>query len=208
MTGSSASPRHMSVPRTVRERLAWRGLEARRVRADRATMARTFTYLFGAGATLVLISLLLPHSPDRDTTGLLITTVAAYLVALGFLIAFDRLPLRMFEVSPLIGTVIVSLAVYFGGSQAATAYAMFYFWVALAACYFLRPLIAFAHLFVASMAYGLVLLVGPGHVLLPGLTWAVVTGTLMVVGVLMTTLRSQVERLVTQLASAARTDSL
>jgi diguanylate cyclase (GGDEF)-like protein len=171
-------------------------------------MARSFPYLFGAGATLVLISMLLPHSPDRDTVGLLITALAAYLVALGFLIIFDRLPMWAFEATPMAGTVLVSLAIYFGGSQAATAYAMFYFWVALAACFFLRPLIAVIHLGAASAAYGLVLLVGSGHVALPGLTWAVVTGTLGVLGILMLTLRGQVEHLVRELASAARTDSL
>src|SRR5919197_3350709 len=208
MTDSPTRQRLRSVAREASERLAWRGLDPSRLREDRVTMARTFAYLFGLGATLVLISLLLPHSPDRDTTGLVITTAAAYAVALGFLIAFDRLPLWAFEASPLVGIVLVSLVVYFGGSQAATAYAMYYFWVALAACYFLRPLVAIAHLFVASMAYGLVLLVGPGHVALPGLNWVIVTGTLMVLGVLMITLRSQVERLVGELAAAARTDSL
>ena len=60
------------------------------------------------------------------------------------------------------GTVVVSLAVYFGGSAAATAYALFYFWVALAACYFLRPRIAFTHLCIASAAYALVLAREPG----------------------------------------------
>ena len=207
-TDSTISQRLGSAARIVRDRLAWRGLEASRLRADRATMARTFTYLFGMGATLVLVSLLLPHSPDRDTTGLLVATIAAYAVALGFLIVFDRLPVWAFEASPLVGTVLVSLAVYFGGSQAATAYAMYYFWVALAACYFLRPPIAVAHLIVASAAYGIVLLVGPGHVSPGSGTWAMVTGTLMVLGILMITLRSQVERLVGKLAAAARTDSL
>jgi diguanylate cyclase (GGDEF)-like protein len=171
-------------------------------------MARTFTYLFGTGATLVLISLVFPHSPDRDTTGLLITTLAAYVVAIGFLLAWDRLPLWAFEASPLAGTAVVSLAVYFGGSQAATAYSMFYFWVALAACYFLRPPVALAHLFIASGAFALVLLVAPGHVALPGLKWGMVSGTLAVLGILMITLRGQIDRLVTQLAAAARTDSL
>src|SRR5919198_1327439 len=208
MNDAPLSERLTDAAHLVRERLAWRGLAANHVREDRVTMARTFAYLFGLGATLVLISLLLPHSPDRDTTGLVITTVAAYVAALGFLIAFDRLPLWAFEASPLVGTALVSLAVYFGGAQAATAYAMYYFWVALAACYFLRPPIAIAHLVVASGAYGLVLLVGPGHVALPGLTWVIVTGTLMVLGVLMITLRSQVGRLVGELAAAARTDSL
>jgi len=178
------------------------------VREDRVTMARTFTYLFGTGATLVLLSLLFPHSPGRDTTGLLITTLGAYLVAIGFLVAWDRLPLWAFEASPLAGTVVVSLAVYFSGPEAATAYALFYLWVALAACYFLRPPVAFTHLGIASAAYALVLVVSPGHVMLPGLTWAMVTGTLAVLGILMTTLRGQLDQLVKQLAAAARTDSL
>jgi diguanylate cyclase (GGDEF)-like protein len=178
------------------------------VREDRVTMARTFTYLFGTGATLVLLSLLFPHSPERDTTGLLITTLGAYLVAIGFLVAWDRLPLWAFEASPLAGTVVVSLAVYFSGPEAATAYALFYLWVALAACYFLRPPVAFIHLCIASASYALVLVVSPGHVMLPGLTWAMVTGTLAVLGILMTTLRGQLDQLVKQLAAAARTDSL
>jgi diguanylate cyclase (GGDEF)-like protein len=194
--------------RTLGRRLNWRGLPPRKVREDRVTMARTFTYLFGTGATLVLLSLLFPSSPDRDTAGLVITTLAAYLVAIGFLVAWDRLPLWAFEASPLAGTAVVSLAVYFGGPEAATAYSLFYLWVALAACYFLRPPIAFAHLCAASAAYALVLLVAPGHVRLPGLTWAMVTGTLGVLGILMTTLRGQLDRLVMQLAAAARTDSL
>ena len=44
--------------------------------------------------------------------------------------------------------------------------------------------------------------------MLPGLTWAMVTGTLAVLGILMTTLRGQLDQLVKQLAAAARTDSL
>ena len=170
------------------------------MREDRVTAVRTFVYLFGLGATLVLISLLLPHSPDRDTIGLVIVAAAAYAAALALLIAFDRLSLWTFDAAPLLGTALVSLAVYFGGSEAATAYAMYYFWVALAACYFLRPPVAVAHLITASLAYGLVLLIRPGHAVLPGLTWAMVTGTLTVVGFLMITLRHQVEGLVGELA--------
>ena len=212
---ASGSPNNGSVSgsagttlRTLGRRLNWRGLGPSMVREDRVTMARTFTYLFGTGATLVLLSLLFPHSPGRDTTGLLITTLGAYLVAIGFLVAWDRLPLWAFEASPLAGTAVVSLAVYFSGPEAATAYALFYLWVALAACYFLRPPVAFTHLCIASAAYALVLVVSPGHVMLPGLTWAMVTGTLAVLGILMTTLRGQLDQLVKQLAAAARTDSL
>ena len=102
---------------------------ATRVFEDPATMARTFTYLFGIGATLLLVTLPLPHSPDRDTAGLVVVAVAAYVAALGFLALFDRLPLWFYEASPLLGTILVSLAVYFGGSDAPAAYAAYYFWV-------------------------------------------------------------------------------
>ena len=57
MTGGSLSEHLTDAARLVGERLAWRGLGTGRVRDDRVTMARTFTYLFGLGATLVLISL-------------------------------------------------------------------------------------------------------------------------------------------------------
>src|SRR3954469_16824714 len=112
MKSGSVRGRVSGIARLLGQRLNWRGLEARAVRDDRATLARTFTYLFGAGATLVLLSLLFPHSPDRDTAGLLVATLAAYLMAAGFLVAWDRPPLWAFEASPALGTTVVSLAVY------------------------------------------------------------------------------------------------
>ncbi len=83
---------------------------------------------------------------------------------------------------------------------------MFYFWVAMAACYFLRPAGALTHLALASAAYGLVVLLTPADIALPALKWVMLTGTLLVVGSLMSALREQVERLLRQLGSAARTD--
>jgi diguanylate cyclase (GGDEF)-like protein len=53
-----------------------------------------------------------------------------------------------------------------------------------------------------------VLLVAPENISVPALKWVLATGTLFVVGILMTALRSQVERLLGRLAEAARTDSL
>jgi two-component system, cell cycle response regulator len=155
----------------------------------------------------LLGTLALPHSPDRETAGLVAVAVAAYVAALGFLVLFDRLPLWFYEATPLLGTVLVSLAVYFGGSDAPAAYAAYYFWVVLAACYFLRPAIAATHLALASAGYGVALLASDG-VAVPGLNWAVATGSLFVVGFLMTALRGQMERMLTELGQAARTDSL
>ena len=59
--------------RVLADRVAWRGRgQPIRVFEDPATMARTFTYLFGIGATLLLVSLPLPHSPDREHGRLLV----------------------------------------------------------------------------------------------------------------------------------------
>jgi diguanylate cyclase (GGDEF)-like protein len=194
--------------RALADRIAWREQdEPVRVFEDPATMARTFTYLFGIGATLLLVTLPLPHSADRDTAGLVVTAIAAYLAAVGFLVLFDRLPLWFYEATPLVGTILVSVAVYFGGSDAPAAYAVYYFWVALAACYFLTPAVAASHLALASAGYGIALLAS-AEVDVPALSWALATGSLFVVGILMTALRGQMERMLTELGAAARTDPL
>jgi diguanylate cyclase (GGDEF)-like protein len=208
MSRASFKDRAAVTGRALADRIAWREQdEPVRVFEDPATMARTFTYLFGIGATLLLVTLPLPHSADRDTAGLVVTAIAAYLAALGFLVLFDRLPLWFYEATPLLGTILVSLVVYFGGSDAPPAYAAYYFWVALAACYFLTPAVAATHLALASAGYGIALLASAG-VEVPALNWALTTGSLFVIGTLMTALRGQMERMLTELGAAARTDPL
>jgi diguanylate cyclase (GGDEF)-like protein len=208
MSRASFKDRAAVTGRALADRVAWREQdEPVRVFEDPATMARTFTYLFGIGATLLLLTLPLPHSADRNTAALIAIAIAAYLAAGGFLVLFDRLPLWVFEASPLLGTVLVSLGAYFGDSEAASAYAMYYLWVGAAACYFLRPAVAATQLVLASAGYGIVL-IALGDVTVPALKWAVATGTLFAVGILITALQSQMERMLTQLGAAARTDSL
>src|SRR2546429_1961937 len=46
--------------------------------ADRALMAATFAYLYGLGATLVLLSVVLPHPPYRSLAGVLISVLLGY----------------------------------------------------------------------------------------------------------------------------------
>jgi diguanylate cyclase (GGDEF)-like protein len=208
MSGVSLKNRAADTGRVLADRVAWRVRgQPIRVFADPATMARTFTYLFGIGATLLLVTLPLPHSADRNTAALIAIALVAYLAAGGFLTLFDRLPLWSFEASPLVGTVLISLAAYFGGSDAPAAYATYYFWVAASACYFLRPPVAATHLVLASAGYGIAL-IALGDATVPVLKWAVATGTLLVAGTLITALQSQTEKTLTQLGAAARTDSL
>ncbi|HMC06723.1 MAG TPA: diguanylate cyclase [Solirubrobacterales bacterium] len=174
---------------------------------DPATMARTFAYLFGAGATLMLLTLPLPHSPERNLTGLAAVAGAAYVLAILLLALYDRLPAWALQATPVFGTVLVSLAVYFGGDVAATVYAAYLFWVTLAAAYFLRPAVAAAQLVLACAGYGVALL-ADGDVPVAWLAWVLVSGSLLVTGGVTIALRRQIRGLFDQLAAAARTDSL
>lgn len=170
-------------------------------------MARTFAYLFGIGATLLFATLLLPGADGRQTLPLLAIGAEAYLAAALLILAYDRLPMWMFRIFPMLGNLLVALALIFGGAEATSAYALFYFWVALAAFYFFDLGWAMVFGAVASLSYGAVLVLRP-HMQLGELKWLMLTGGLFVSGVIVSLLRSRAERLVTQLSTAASTDVL
>ncbi len=170
-------------------------------------MARTFAYLFGIGGTLALLTLLLPGSPDRAELPFAAVAVEAYLTTALFILAYDRLPQWFFRISPMLGNLLVALAIVFGGTQATGAYALFYFWVALAAFYFFELRWAMVCGAVASISYAGVLNFQSG-VQLGQLKWLMLTGGLFVSGVIMGLLRSRAEHLVGQLSTAASIDVL
>lgn len=171
-------------------------------------MARTCAYLFALGGALGLVTLVLPGAPDRDELGMVITAALAFATALAFVVGFDRLPIGVFKVVPVVGALLVTAAIGFGGATAAGAYAMFFFWVVLAACYFFGLRLALVQIGFCVACYGFVFLVAEPDAPQPGLYWLIGAGTLLIAGVLMVGLRRQMESLVTQLADAAGTDSL
>jgi diguanylate cyclase (GGDEF)-like protein/putative nucleotidyltransferase with HDIG domain len=198
---------HLDPPLKDRLRFASGTSTTTRIVEDRALMSRTFAYLFGIGATLASLTLLLPGPPDRAELPFAAVAVEAYLTAALFVLAYDRLPPWLFRVSPMLGNLLVALALVFGGTQATGAYALFYFWVALAAFYFFELRWAMVCGAVASLSYAAVIVLSPG-IELGELKWVMLTGGLFVSGVIMDRLRSRAEHLVTQLSSAARIDVL
>jgi len=194
----------------MRERLSFPAISetAAPISEDRAMMARTYAYLFALGATLGLITLALPHASGRDELGIALTALVAYATALVIMVGFDRLPMAVFRFSPAIGALLVTVTIEFGGAAAAGAYAMFFFWVVLSACYFFGLRLTLLHITFCSACYGFALLVFEPDAPLPALYWVMGAGTLLFAGVLMVVLRGQVERLVTRLANAAGTDAL
>ncbi|MGH2961644.1 MAG: bifunctional diguanylate cyclase/phosphohydrolase [Solirubrobacterales bacterium] len=190
---------------SLRQRLSWSRIRDTEAPAsdNRGVMARTFAYMFGLGATLLLATLALPHAPDRETVPLVLTAFAAYLATALFLFFFDRLPRRLLVLAPGLASVLVGVVMYFGGAEATGAYAMYLLWVAISAAYFFGFRFAIAHIAFAIACYGLVLAVRP-EIQLPALLLVMAAGALLVGGVLVVTLRWQAQRL----ADVAGTDAL
>ena len=166
-----------------------------------SVMAQAFAYLYGIGATVALLSLLLPHDPDRFVPGLVAPALIAYCVATLMVIGFERIPMWLFELLPGLGSLLITSLVYSGGADAAAAYATMYFWAVLSAFYFFDIRKAAVTL-VITMAGLATALVAQGDARDPLLTWLLVAVTLTVAGLLIALLRQRSERLVALLGEA------
>jgi two-component system cell cycle sensor histidine kinase/response regulator CckA len=164
-----------------------------------AVMARTFAYLYGAGGTLVLVTLALPHPSDRFVPGLIAPALIALCVALVMWIGFERIPVWVFHFLPAGGAVLVTIVLASGGKGALDAYAMLYIWVILSAFSFFGPLEAAANLALVGFGYGAVL-VTKASVADVGLRWLMAMGALTVVGIVLALLREQIDRLIDAMA--------
>lgn len=178
-----------------------------RIAEDEALMARTFAFLFGIGATLALMTLLLPGSPDRQELPFVAVAASAYSTAVALVLAYDRLPRWVFQAAPLLGNLLITLALLFGGAQSLAAYALFYYWVALTAFYFFATRWAIFCAAVASVSYGAVMATFPSVELLQ-LKWLMLTGGLFVTGAIVGLLRMRADQLLAQLSAAASIDAL
>jgi GAF domain len=97
-------------------------------------MARGAAFLFGAGALLVSLTILLPHR-HVELAGVLVTVGLAAVAAVMLLVRPKLLPPAAFRVLIAFGSVLVSSCIAFGGS-AAGAYAFMFVWVGLYSAYF------------------------------------------------------------------------
>src|SRR3954449_6603188 len=149
---------------------------------DRVVMARALAALFGAGATLVAITLVLPHRDDEAQLGLLIPVGLAYVVVALLLRAPRRLSTRTLSVVLGFGSLLIGLCVIYGG-PAGTVYAFMYVWVALYAGAFFEVREIVAHLVWIFVSYVAVLVIS-GDVRPAGAQWLMAAGTSVVVAAL------------------------
>jgi diguanylate cyclase (GGDEF)-like protein len=191
-----------------RERLRWRGSGAQLGQgADPATIARTFAYLFGFGAVLLLATLLLPGSVQRQDGALAVVAGVAFLVAAVLIAGYDRLPMWFLKLAPGLGTALVATVVGFAGPSASSAYAMYLAWVVIAAGCFFSVRLTLAHALGAIVAYAIAMKV-TGYQGLFGLQLAMTAGTGAVAAGVMCGLVGQLREVMAKLESAARTDPL
>ena len=104
--------------------------------------ARTLSYLFFGGAALGIAAVgLFPLPPGTNIPGTLVTIGISLVAGLILLVGARRLPTWVTPVALTVGTVVISLDIYFAG-EIRTNDEMFYLWVAFYAFYFLPMRIA------------------------------------------------------------------
>ncbi|HEX3563021.1 MAG TPA: GGDEF domain-containing protein, partial [Solirubrobacterales bacterium] len=125
------------------------------IHGDTGLIARVIGVLYGAGAVLVVLSLLLPHpSHSNDGAILAIAGAAAAVATLLFVLA-RRLPAWLLQVVVGLGSVLISLCVYFAGQP--SAYVAMFIWVILVSAFFFPGRRTVAQLAWLFAVYGVVL---------------------------------------------------
>ena len=175
-------------------------------RSDAWVMARGGAFLYAAGAALGMLWLALPHPSGGDDRMLVVTFALAFLGAGLLWFRGERWPSYAFDMAVAGQTLLITAAVHFTG-RSATPFVLFYLWSNVYAWYFLPRARAAVQLALIGLAYGAALLVADSVLNLPyadGLIplggagasrWIITIGTLLVTGLLITTLRERVERL-------------
>src|SRR5688572_9696658 len=178
--------------------------------ARRQQMARFGALLFGGGAAVTGLGLLLPHQPEVDAGGLAIVAAVSGLIAAIMALRGERLPGWVYPLTLAAGTVLVSLALLFNGERSggpAGGDEMYYLWVVLYGAYFLGGTATAAQVALIAVAYAATLAaIDPGPIAVS--RWLSTIGLVMGSAIVAHLLSTRTARLVAELEVAARTDRL
>lgn len=165
-------------------------------------MSRGLAFLFGAGASLVGVSLLLPHSRNTDELSLLIAVGLAFVTAAVLVRFAGQVSVRALEVILMLGTVLITICVIYGGDSA-SAYPLMYVWVALYAAYVFSLRAAALQTVFASGACAAGFLL-QNDTRSPSVHWLMGAGTIVVAGVLTSSLTRRLRAHQADLATVAQ----
>jgi diguanylate cyclase (GGDEF)-like protein len=186
-------------------------MRMRRERNDRhLDPARSAAALFGAGALVTAIGLVLPHDRQVDVGGLVVVSIASAVVTVLLLGLRERLPNAIFPYVGVIGTAVVSFGLLFNGERhggPAGGDEMYYLWIILWAAYHLRRRALALQVLVVMAAYGLTLhAIDPGPIATS--RWISLSGLVVGAAVVVRLLSERIEALIAELRASASTDPL
>jgi PAS domain S-box-containing protein len=147
---------------------------------DLGVKARSLAYLFVAGASLGLLTLLLPHDDSVQDLQLYVLAAIAVAVAALIYVQADRISEWQLHLVLAAGTTILSFANYYAGTS--TLYPLLYTWTALYAFYFFPLGTALAHIAYIGAAYAVVLAIQDPEG--PLIRWLLAVGTPLIAGLL------------------------
>ena len=176
--------------------------------SDPGTIARILACLFVLGGLLLLGTLLLPGSPDREGGELVALACIAFVVGVALIAGYDQIPLGVLRLVPLLGTVLVGFVVYYADAEAAPAYALYLAWVLVAAGMFFDVGLMLFHGTVAVAVYALALVAGDAEEATAGLQLAMTAGTVLAVTLVMGGIGRRVRAVLGRLETDAHTDPL
>jgi hypothetical protein len=165
-------------------------------------MARGLALLFGAGATLVAITLLLPHDDGEGRWQLIIPCLLAWPTAAALLLWPRRFSPGLLSAVLAFGTVLVTLCVLWG-EEAGGIYGVMYMWVAFYAAAFFSLRATVAHVVWTAVSFA-VLLLASDEVNPPAATWLMVIGTGMVAATLIFALTRELRARASDLVAVTR----
>src|SRR5438270_12927532 len=120
------------------------GAGEHRLETDPRLPARALGSLYLAGATIGLVSLLLPHSAKADELGLYSNVALAYVGGLGLMAFAARLRGWELHAAIVAGSLLITRAVVLSGDPV-SFYSLWFIWVGLYAFYFFTRAAAAAH---------------------------------------------------------------
>ena len=153
--------------------------------------ARALGSLYLAGATIGLVSLLLPHSAKADEAGLYSNVGLAYVGGFALVLCANRLRVWMLHVTLVAGALLITRAILLSG-EPVSFYSVWFIWVGLYAFYFFGRAAAAAHVALVSLLYGVTLANAPETS--PVARWLTTVATLIVAGVFIDTLVRRARR--------------
>jgi diguanylate cyclase (GGDEF)-like protein/putative nucleotidyltransferase with HDIG domain len=168
--------------------------------------ARILATLFTAGATLVLVTIALPHSAQANVPAELAIVGVAYVVAGLLHWGADRLQPSLLPIALACGSTLITGVAYFS-AQKPSPLIFLYLWVFLYSAYFFSAREMTLQIAYVAVAFG-ALLITRAPAERAAAWWLVGMGTLAVAALVIRVMRARVERLIERLFDASRTDPI